>query len=306
MSLAEMNGVIWIDGEYVDWQEAKVHVLTHSLHYGCGAFEGVRAYHTDNGPAIFRLDAHTDRFYRSAHILNMKVPYEKDLLNRVQREIIEKNDLTAAYLRPVIFYGAEHLSVQTNNLTTHVAIAAWKWGSYFAVEDPDQGIKAHISTYMRNHVASVLCKAKANGNYINSTLALQEAKSRGCDEALMLDTRGYVSEGSSANVFLVRDGILYTPQTATILEGITRDTVIKLARDLGIEVIEKNLTRDDTYTADEMFFTGTAAEITAVSEIDTRKVGTGKRGPITKRLQALYTDIVHGKNSEYASWLTYV
>lgn len=306
MSLLEKEGFIWFDGEFIPWADAKVHVLTHTLHYGAGVFEGVRAYETPRGPAIFRLKAHTNRLFRSAHILNIDIPYSKEVLSEAQKEAIVKNKLNSAYIRPVIFYGAEHLGVQTTNLPVHVAIAVWEWGSYFKMDDPNLGIKAHTSTYTRNYVSSVLCKAKANGNYINSILALQEAKARGCEEALMLDTQGFVSEGSSANVFIVRDDVIYTPCTATILEGITRDTVIILAKKLGITVIEKNLTRDDTYTADEMFFTGTAAEITPVSEMDGRKIGDGFRGKITKTLQDLYSEVVLGKNDDYIDWVTYL
>ena len=303
MSLTEKEGVIWLDNQFVSWQDAKVHVLTHTLHYGLGVFEGVRAYEAPAGPIIFRLKDHTERLFRSAFILNIKMLYSKELLNEVQRNILAQNNLKSAYIRPIIFYGAEHLGVYPERSSVHVAVAAWEWGQYFKLDNAKKGIKAHISTYARNHVASSLLKAKANGNYINSALALQEAKNKGCDEAIMLDARGFVSEGSSANLFTVRNGIMYTPTTATILEGITRDTVMTLAKDLGISVIEKDLTRDDLYIADELFFTGTAAEITSVGEIDGRMIGDGHIGLVTQRLQQYYADVVRGKVAQYSHWL---
>ena len=305
MSLSQLQGTVWFDGKFVPSQAATISFLTHSLHYGTGVFEGVRAYQTEQGTAIFRLDAHTDRLFKSARMLNIDMPFDKATINQAQQQLLQENKLASAYLRPIVFYGAEHLAVHTQNIETHTAIAAWEWGQYFKTDAANQGIKAHISTYARNHVNSVLCKAKACGNYINATLALQEAKARGCSEALMLDTRGYVSEGSSSNVFIVRNGVLYTPQTETILEGITRDSVIKLANYLAIDVVEKNLTRDDIYVADEMFFTGTAAEITPVGEIDGRTIGDGSPGPMTEKLSAAFQQTTQGKLPEFAHWLAF-
>jgi len=306
MSLADRDGVIWLDGKYVDWREANVHVLTHTLHYGVGVFEGVRAYHSGDKTTIFRLDKHTERLFRSAHILNMKVPYDYDTLMEVQQEIIKKNALKAAYIRPMIFYSADYLGLHTKNLKIHVMVAAWEWGAYWGDENEDNTIRAHTSTMIRSNVNSVYGKAKANGNYINSIMALQEVQALGYDEALMLDPQGWVAEGSSANFFIVRDGVIYTPTTANILEGITREATIKIARDLGIEVIEKNIVRDDVYIADEAFFTGTAAEITACGELDGRVIGSGKRGPITKQLQQVFTGIVQGEQPQYDAWLTHL
>jgi len=305
MSLCDQDGMIWVDGEYVAFREAKVHILTHTLHYGVGVFEGIRAYETDNGSAIFRLQEHTDRLYRSAHILDMKMPYDKDQLFKVQQEIMTKNQLKAAYIRPMAFYGAQYLGLQTSQLETQMMVAAWPWGSYFNAEDLERGIRVQTSSYTRHHVNSVSCKAKANGNYLNSIIALQEARHNGYDEALMMDTYGFISEGSSANVFIVKDGALHTPTTTSILEGITRSTIMTLAKDLGYEIIERNITRDEIYTADEMFFTGSAAEVTAVSCVDSRQIGCGKRGPITAKLQQLYHEVVHGKHEQYQEWLCY-
>jgi len=304
MPTHDRDGEIWLDGEWLPWREANVHVLTHTLHYGGGVFEGLRAYYAQQGTAIFRLREHTDRLYRSAHIMRMNIPYDKDTLNRVQCEAVARNHLDSAYLRPMCFYGAEGMGLRADNLKVHVMVAAWEWGTYLGAESLENGIRIRTSSFTRNHVNSLMCKAKANGNYVNSMLALQEALDAGYDEALLLDHEGYVAEGSGENIFIVRGGKLYTPDLTSVLEGITRDTVMTIARNLGIEVIEKRITRDEVYIADEAFFTGTAAEITPIREVDGRVIGSGSRGAMTEQLQSLYFDYVHGRRSEYPQWLT--
>ncbi|MEW4983316.1 MAG: branched-chain amino acid transaminase [Cycloclasticus sp.] len=306
MGMDDRDGVIWLDGEWVDWREAKVHVLTHTLHYGMGVFEGTRAYETPEGTAIFRLQDHTDRLFRSAHILNMKIPFDKDTLNQVQREAVSKNKLKSAYLRPMCFYGSEGMGIRADSLKVHVMVAAWEWGKYLGEDGIEKGIRIRTSSYTRNHVNSVMCKAKANGNYMNSILALQEAISCGYDEAMLLDHEGYVAEGSGENIFLVRNGKLITPDLTSALEGITRETIFQLAEECGLQVVEKRITRDEVYVADEAFFTGTAAEVTPIREVDDRTIGNGGRGPITERLQTLYFDAVQGRSPEHNDWLTLV
>lgn len=303
MSMADRDGVIWLDGEFVPWREAKVHVLTHTLHYGTGVFEGVRAYHADQGTAIFRLGEHTDRLFRSAHILGMKIPYDKETLNDVQKQVIRENNLDSAYLRPMCFFGAEGIGLRADNLKVHVMIAGWEWGAYLGPEAIEKGIRIRTSSYTRHHVNITMCKAKANGNYMNSTLALQEALRDGYDEALLLDVDGFVAEGSGENIFIVRNGIIYTPDLTSALEGITRETIVQLAKEFGYEVREKRITRDEVYVADEAFFTGTAAEVTPIRELDGRAIGTGSRGPITEKLQSKYFDLVHGRVAEHMDWL---
>jgi branched-chain amino acid aminotransferase len=304
MSMADRDGVIWYDGKLVPWREAQTHVLTHTLHYGMGVFEGVRAYHTPRGTAIFRLQAHTDRLFRSAHILGMKIPYTKEQINEATRAAVRENRLESAYIRPMCFYGSEGMGLRADNLKVHAIVAAWSWGAYLGEDGQKNGIKVRTSSYTRHHVNITMCKAKANGNYMNSMLALREALSAGCDEALLLDPEGYVAEGSGENIFLVRDGVLYTPELTSALDGITRATVMQLCADLGLKVIEKRLTRDEVYVADEAFFTGTAAEVTPIRELDGRTIGAGKRGPVTEKLQALYFDLVQGRSSKYPEWLT--
>ncbi len=306
MTMDDRDGVIWLDGEWVEWREAKVHVLTHTFHYGAGVFEGLRAYKAEQGTAIFRLEEHTDRLFRSAHILKMVMPFDKDTLNAAQCEAVARNQLESAYLRPMCFYGSEGMGLRADNLKTHVMIAAWEWGSYLGAENMEKGIRIHTSSFTRNHVNSMMAKAKANGNYVNSILALQEALASGFDEALLLDHEGYVAEGSGENIFIVRNGKLYTPDLTSVLEGITRETVMIIAAELGLEVIEKRLTRDEVYIADEAFFTGTAAEVTPIRELDGRMIGCGGRGPITEKIQSIYFDIVHGRNDAHLSWLTAV
>jgi branched-chain amino acid aminotransferase len=304
MSMADRDGVIWYDGQLVPWREATTHVLTHTLHYGLGVFEGVRAYETDGGTAIFRLQDHTDRLFRSAHILNMNMPYDKETLNEAQRQVVRENSLNNAYLRPMCFYGSEGMGLRADNLATHVIIAAWNWGSYLGEEGMEKGIRIHTSSFTRHHVNITMTKAKSNGNYTNSILALQEAQKDGYDEALLLDPEGYVAEGSGENIFIVRNGKLYTPETTSALEGITRDTIIQLIAELGLTLIEKRITRDEVYVADEAFFTGTAAEVTPIREYDNRTIGEGKRGPITEKLQSMYFDQVHGRRDTHPQWLT--
>ncbi len=306
MSMADRDGVIWYDGEMRPWREATTHVLTHTLHYGMGVFEGVRAYHAEQGTAIFRLREHTDRLFRSAHILQMPMPFDKDTQNRAQLDVVRENGLDSAYLRPMCFYGAEGMGLRADNLKVHVIVAAWEWGAYLGKENLEKGIRIRTSSYTRHHVNITMCKAKANGNYMNSMLALNEAMTDGYDEAMLLDTEGYVAEGSGENIFIVRDGVLYTPDLTSALEGITRETIMTLAQEQGLEIREKRITRDEVYVADEAFFTGTAAEVTPIREVDNRTIGAGSRGPITEKLQTLYFDQVHGRRSEHAGWLTLI
>ncbi|MBL1271830.1 MAG: branched-chain amino acid aminotransferase [Marinobacter maritimus] len=306
MSMADRDGVIWLDGEMVPWREAKTHVLTHTLHYGLGCFEGVRAYNTANGPAIFRLKDHTDRLFRSAHILNMKMPFSKEELNAAQCAAVRENNLDEAYLRPMVFLGSEGMGLRADNLKVHVMVAAWSWPSYMSPEAKEVGIKVRTSSYTRHHVNITMCKAKANGNYINSMLALNEAIASGCEEALLLDNEGYVAEGSGENIFIMRNGVLHTPELTSCLEGITRQTILDFAADLNIPVKERRITRDEVYVADEAFFTGTAAEVLPIRELDGRAIGAGKRGPVTEKLQAMYFDAVKGKLPEHSNWLTQV
>jgi branched-chain amino acid aminotransferase len=302
----DRDGVIWLDGEWVQWREAKVHVLTHTLHYGMGVFEGLRAYQTDTGTAIFKLAEHTDRLFRSAHIMMMDIPFTKEVLNTVQREAVSKNGLDSAYIRTMCFYGSEGMGLRADNLRVHVMVAAWEWGAYLGAENMEKGIRIRTSSYTRNHINSTMCKAKANGNYINSILALQEALSTGYDEALLLDHEGFAAEGSGENLFIVRNGKIYTPELTSALEGITRETIFTLAHECGYEVIEKRITRDEIYVCDEAFFTGSAAEVTPIRELDNRQLGNGGRGPVTEQLQALYFDYVKGRRQDHAQWLSYV
>ena len=304
MSFSDRDGTIWMDGEMVPWRDAKVHVLTHSLHYGLGVFEGVRAYQSEQGTAIFRLHDHTNRFFQSAHILGMDMPYDAETLNDAQKQVIRANGLEAAYIRPLAFYGSEGMGIRADMLTTHVAIATWEWGAYLGDDALENGIKVRTSSLTRHHVNITMCRAKACGNYINSILALQEAVSAGADEALMLDAEGYVMEGTGENIFIVRGNKIYTPDLTSALEGITRDTVITLIKELGIELVEKRITRDEVYIADEVFFTGTAAEVTPVRELDNRTIGSGKRGPVTEKIQSLFFDCVLGRHQAHRDWLT--
>jgi|TARA_Y100001934_G_scaffold189708_1_gene223638 branched-chain amino acid aminotransferase len=306
MSMADRDGLIWFDGEMIPWREANVHVLTHSLHYGMGVFEGVRAYNTPDGTAIFRLDAHTDRLFDSAHIMGMKIPFTKEQLNEAQRAVVRENKLETAYIRPLVFYGSEGMGIRADNLKVHVVIAAWHWGAYMGEEALERGIKIRTSSFTRHHVNITMTRAKASGAYMNSMLALQEAVSAGADEALLLDPEGYVAEGSGENVFIVKNGTIYTPEVTACLNGITRATVLALASKFDIPVVEKRITRDEVYIADEAFFTGTAAEVTPIRELDGRQIGAGRRGPVTEKLQKAYFDLVTGQTAEHAEWRTLV
>jgi branched-chain amino acid aminotransferase len=305
MGFDDRDGWIWFDGEMVPWRDARTHVLTHTLHYGLGVFEGVRAYHTpDRGACIFRLDAHTDRLFRSAHILRMSMPFDKKTLNEAQRAVIRANDLDEGYLRVLCYLGSEGMGLRAEGLRTHVVIAGWDWPSYMDPASRERGIKVRSSSYTRHHVNITMCKAKACGNYINSMLALREAIECGAEEALLLDNEGYVAEGSGENVFIVRDGKVHTPELTSCLEGITRDTIIRFIRDMGLDLVERRITRDEVYVAEEAFFTGTAAEVLPIREVDGRVISDGRRGPVTEKLQSRYFDLVRGQLSEYPEWLT--
>ncbi|MDA3919171.1 MAG: branched-chain amino acid transaminase [Salinisphaera sp.] len=305
-SMADRDGKIWLDGEFVEWRDAKVHVLTHTLHYGMGVFEGVRAYETAKGAAIFRLSDHTRRLCNSAKIMGMPMPFSEDEISAAQVETIRQNNLSSAYIRPMLFYGSEGMGLHAESLTAHLMIAAWTWGSYLGEENMTRGIRVKTSSFTRHHVNSVMTKAKANGPYVNSMMAVTEATKAGYDEALLLDTNGYVSEGSGENLFIVRDGVLYTPDLTSALDGITRRTIMTYAEEMGIECREKTLTRDEVYIADEAFLTGTAAEVTPMRELDDRAIGSGSRGPITEALQSRFFDQVSGKRDDHAEWLTHV
>jgi branched-chain amino acid aminotransferase len=306
MSMADRDGKIWKDGKLVDWRDANLHMLTHSLHYGMAVFEGVRAYKTVDGTAIFRLREHTQRLFNSAKIFQMTIPFDMETLIEAQKEVVRANQLESCYLRPLVWIGSEKMGVSARGNTIHVGIAAWPWGAYLGEEGLQRGIRVKTSSFTRHHVNVSMVRAKASGYYINSILANQEVTTEGYDEALLLDTDGYVSEGAGENVFLIRNGKIYTPDLASCLDGITRDAVLTMARDLGIDVIEKRITRDELYCADEAFFTGTAAEITPIRELDNRQIGIGSRGPVTEKLQSLFFDVVAGKAPQYQHWLTRV
>jgi branched-chain amino acid aminotransferase len=306
MSMSDRDGLIWMDGEWLPWRDAKVHVLTHTLHYGMGVFEGVRAYQTDKGAAIFRLQDHTRRLLDSGKILGMDIPYDAETLNEIQCQAVRDNNLDNAYIRPMCFYGSEGMGLRADNLRVHCMVAAWDWGSYLGAEGMEKGIRIKTSSFTRHHVNITMCKAKSNGNYINSMLALQEALHDGYDEALLLDTEGFVAEGSGENIFIVRDGVIYTPDLTSALDGITRRTIVDLANELGYRIVVKRITRDEVYIADEAFFTGSAAEVTPIRELDNRPIGSGSRGPITQKLQAAYFDLVHGRYDGHHDWLTLV
>ncbi len=304
MSFDDHDGTIWFDGEFVPWREARVHVLTHTLHYGMGVFEGVRAYKTEQGAQIFRLDAHTRRLFDSAKIMGMNIPWDAETLNEAQKAVVRENGLESAYIRPMCFLGSEGMGLRADNLKVHCIVAAWHWGAYLGDESIERGIRVRTSSYSRHHVNVSMCRAKANGHYINSMLALAEATADGYDEALLLDVDGYAAEGSGENLFVVRDGTLYTPELTSALNGITRDTILHFAQEIDVPVVEKRITRDEVYIADEAFFTGTAAEVTPIREIDRRTIGAGHRGPVTERLQQMYFDQVEGRRSQYPDWLT--
>lgn len=305
-TMADRDGVIWFDGKMVEWRDAKIHVLTHTLHYGMGVFEGLRAYKAEQGTAIFRLQAHTDRLFESAAIMNMDMPFDKDTLNKAQCAAVKENNLESAYIRPMCFYGSEGMGLRADNLKVHVMIAAWEWGAYLGQEALENGIRIRKSTFIKNDSHPSMYLAKANGNYINSMLALDEAMSKGYDEALLLDSKGNVAEGSGENIFMVNDGVLYTPTLTASLNGITRNTIMTLARETGYEVVETTIKIEQLYAADEVFFTGSAAEVTPIREIDDITIGNGSRGAITEKLQTMYFDLVHGRLDVHPDWLTVV
>ena len=304
MSMADRDGQIWYDGKLVPWRDANTHVLTHSLHYGLAVFEGVRAYKTKSGTAIFRLKEHTERLFNSAHIYMMKIPYTRDQIMAAQKEVVRANKLDECYIRPIAFYGSEKMGVSPKGASVRVAIAAWPWGAYLGAEALEKGIRVKTSSYARHHVNVSMCRAKYSGTYANSILANLEATEHGYDEGLLLDVDGFVAEGSGENLFMVKNGCLYEPELTSALIGITRDSVITLAREMGYTVTAKRITRDDLYIADEAFFTGTAAEVTPIREVDGRAIGEGRRGPITTRLQQAFFDCVLGKAEKHAEWLT--
>jgi branched-chain amino acid aminotransferase len=303
-SMADRDGWIWHDGRLVPWREATTHVLTHSLHYGLAVFEGVRAYKTVSGTAIFRLREHTERLYNSAHIYMMKIPYPRDALIEAQKEVVRANALESCYIRPIAFYGSEKMGVSPRGAKVHVAIAAWPWGAYLGAEGLEKGIRIKTSSFARHHVNVSMCRAKYSGTYANSILANAEALDHGYDEGLLLDVDGFVAEGAGENLFVVKNGKIYEPELTSALIGITRETVIQLAADLGYEVAARRITRDDLYIADEAFFTGTAAEVTPIREVDGRQIGAGRRGPVTTKIQKAFFDLVNGRNKRYAQWLT--
>ena len=303
----DRDGKIWMDGELVDWRDAKIHVLSHTLHYGCGAFEGVRAYDTVNGTAIFRLQEHTERLFNSAKILRMKIPFSQEEVNEVQRTVVRENNLKSGSIRPLTWIGSQKLGVSPKGNQIHLMVAAWTWGAYLGEDGMKRGIRVKTSSYTRHHVNITMTQAKAVSNYTNSILANMEALDDGYDEALLLDASGFVSEGAGENLFIIKGGVIYTPDlSAGALNGITRNTVFHIAKDLGLEIVQKRITRDEIYIADEAFFTGTAAEVTPIRELDRIEIGAGSRGPITEKIQSAFFDIVNGRNAKSAHWLTKV
>jgi len=308
-SMSDRDGKIWMDGQMVEWRDAKIHVLTHTLHYGCGAFEGVRAYKTQQGTAIFRLQEHTERLINSAKILRMKLPFTQEQLEQAQVEVVRANQLESGYIRPLTWIGDQKLGVSPKGNTIHVMVAAWTWGAYLGEEGLKRGIRVKTSSYTRHHVNITMTQAKAVSNYTNSILANMEATDEGYDEALLLDASGFVSEGAGENIFVIKNGVIYTPDlSAGALNGITRNTVFHIAKDLGLDIVQKRITRDEVYIADEAFFTGTAAEVTPIRELDRIELGkagyVGSRGPVTEKIQTAFFDIVNGRNPKYAHWLT--
>jgi branched-chain amino acid aminotransferase len=305
MSMEDRDGKIWMDGQMVEWRDARIHVLSHTLHYGCGAFEGVRAYDTARGTAIFRLREHTERLFNSAKILRMKIPFSVDEVVEAQRAVVKANNLKSCYLRPLTWIGSEKLGVSPKGNKIHLMVAAWSWGAYLGEEGLKRGIRVKTSSYTRHHVNITMTQAKAVSNYTNSILANMEATEDGYDEALLLDSSGFVSEGAGENLFVIKNGVVYTPDlSAGALNGITRNTVFNICQDLGLKLIEKRITRDEVYICDEAFFTGTAAEVTPIRELDRVELGQGSRGPITEKIQSAFFDIVNGRNPKYAEWLT--
>ena len=306
MKMSDLKGKIWMDGKLVEWSDAKVHVLTHTLHYGTGVFEGVRAYETSGGPAIFRLEDHTNRLFESARLIGMKIPYNAEELNDAQSKVVKINNLKNAYIRPMCFYGSEGMGLRADNLKVHAIIAAWDWGSYLGDDKILNGIKVKVTDFPKRCEKSMLHKAKASGNYLYSMLALKDALNSGFDEALILDVDDNVNEGSGENFFMIANNTIHTPKDATVLNGITRQTVMKIARDLNYNVEETNISVDDVKSSDEAFFTGTAAEVTPIIQVDNVKINDGKPGEITKKIQKIYFDTIRGKVDKYDSWLTQV
>ena len=306
MKMSDLKGKIWMDGKLVEWSDAKIHVLTHTLHYGTGVFEGVRAYETSGGPAIFRLEDHTNRLFESARLIGMKIPYNAEELNDAQSKVVKINNLKNAYIRPMFFYGSEGMGLRADNLKVHAIIAAWDWGSYLGDDKILNGIKVKVTDFPKRCEKSMLHKAKASGNYLYSMLALKDALNSGFDEALILDIDDNVNEGSGENFFMIANNTIHTPKDATVLNGITRQTVMKIARDLNYNVEETNISVDDVKSSDEAFFTGTAAEVTPIIQVDNVKINDGKPGEITKKIQKIYFDTIRGKVDEYDSWLTQV
>ena len=304
LSMADRDGSIWYDGKLVEWRSATTHVLTHSLHYGLAVFEGVRAYQTAIGTAVFRLKEHTDRLFNSAHIYMMQLPFTREQLMEAQLEVVRANQHDACYIRPIAFYGSEKMGVSPVGARVHVAIAAWPWGAYLGPDALAKGIRVKTSSYARHHVNVTMARAKMSGTYPNSVLATLEATQHGYDEGLLLDVEGYVAEGAGENIFLVKDGKIWEPELTSALTGITRSSVIELAEGLGYKVGAKRLTRDDIYIADECFFTGTAAEVTPIRELDGRTIGTGRAGPVTQAIQKAFFDVVNGKDDKHRHWLT--
>ena len=306
MIMSDLKGKIWMDGKLVEWSDAKIHVLTHTLHYGTGVFEGVRAYETSDGPAIFRLEDHTNRLFESAKLIGMKIPYNAKELNDAQSQVVKINNLRNAYIRPMCFYGSEGMGLRADNLKVHTIVAAWDWGSYLGDDKIINGIKVKVTDFPKRCEKSMLHKAKASGNYLYSMLALKDALNSGFDEALILDIDDNVNEGSGENFFMIINNTIHTPKDATVLNGITRQTVMKIARDLNYRVEETNISVDDVKSSDEAFFTGTAAEVTPIIQVDNVKINNGKPGEITKKIQKIYFDLIRGKVDEYSSWLTQV
>jgi branched-chain amino acid aminotransferase len=305
--MSDRDGHIWYDGKLVPWRDATTHVLTHTLHYGMGCFEGIRAYRTADGhTAIFRLEDHVERLFNSAHIFQMKMPWDRQTVMQACRETVKANGLESGYIRPLVFYGSEGMGIAANKLSTHLIVAAWSWGTYLGAEALEKGIRVKTSSYTRHHVNVNMCRAKSVSTYTNSILAHQEVANEGYDEALMLDVDGYVAEGAGENLFIVKKGKLYTPDLTSCLEGITRETILTLASELGVAVIEKRITRDEVYCAEEAFFTGTAAEVTPIRELDNRSIGSGQRGPVTESIQRLFFDCVRGQHAGHKEWLTTV
>ena len=306
MIMSDLKGKIWMDGNLVEWSDARIHVLTHTLHYGTGVFEGVRAYETSKGPAIFRLEDHTNRLFESAELIGMKIPFQASVLNDAQSEVVALNELNNAYIRPMCFYGSEGMGLRADNLKVHAIVAAWDWGSYLGDDKILNGIKVKVTDFPKRCDKSMIHKAKATGNYLYSMLALKDALNSGFDEALILDIDNNVNEGSGENFFMIIDNTFYTPKDGTVLNGITRQTIMEIASDLNYKVEEKDISVEDVKSCDEAFFTGTAAEVTPIIQVDDKKINNGKPGIITKQIQTIYFDLIRGKIERYNNWLTYI